>query len=423
MSTLMETTSAEPATANVHERIFNFCLIGYAFVMPLSRAGLVFFSILIILLFLFKPGNRAQLFHLKQNKTFVAFACLIGFYVLSLTWIKPTNWPQAIDYIGKYWYLLPGFILGLSLKKSQILILLTAFSCGMFASEMISYGIFFELFTYKNVPPSNPSPFMKHLEYSIFLSLSALLVLSRILFEKSNKYKLLYLLFFTSLTINLFITGGRSGQLAFVISIVVLFILHFENKLKALVLSTLFGAIILTTAYQTSDLFHQRINAGINNVSSVIEQDDFCSSWGNRAGALVVAKDIIVIHPLIGTGTVDNIDLLREIIDVKYPEFSCLRWFMHFHNQYAQVVTEIGLVGLALFLMMFYRIYQIPLQDPLFVALKVMFLSVFLVGFIAEPYLHKQFTLGLFSLILGLLLAQSRVEAEAVNLVVGDNKR
>ena len=52
MSTLMETTSAEPATANVHERIFNFCLIGYAFVMPLSRAGLVFFSILIILLFL-----------------------------------------------------------------------------------------------------------------------------------------------------------------------------------------------------------------------------------------------------------------------------------------------------------------------------------------------------------------------------------
>jgi len=312
--------------------------------------------------------------------------------------------------------LLPGFIFALTLTKQQVITLLTAFSFGMLASEMISYGIFFELFTYKNVPPSNPSPFMKHLEYSIFLALSALLTLSRILFEKSNKYKLLYILFFTSLTINLFITGGRSGQLAFVISIVVLFVLNFENKLKATLLSTLLGAVILVGAYNTSDLFHSRLNNAVSSMTNVVENGDFCSSWGNRAGALIIAKDILVEHPFIGVGTIDNINLLRETIDEQYPQMNCLRWFMHFHNQYAQMATELGIVGLILFLMLFYRIYQIPLQDKRFVSIKIMLLSVFLIGFIAEPYLHKQFTLGLFSLILGLLLAQSRVEAQERNV-------
>jgi O-antigen ligase len=280
----------------------------------------------------------------------------------------------------------------------------------MLASELISYGIFFELFTYKNVPASNPSPFMKHLEYSIFLAFAALVTLSRLIFEKSNKYKLLYALFFTSLTINLFITGGRSGQLAFVVSMVVLFLYNYENKLKALLVSTLLGAIILTAAYNTSDLFHARVNKAMTDVSSVLDDSNYCSSWGTRAGALIIAKDIFLEHPLIGVGTIDNIDLLRETIDSKYEYLSCMRWYMHFHNQYAEVLTEVGLIGLALFLWMFYRIFSIPLRDKQFIAIKIILVSVFLVGFIAEPYLHAQFTLALFSLILGILLAQSRVD-------------
>jgi O-antigen ligase len=87
-----------------------------------------------------------------------------------------------------------------------------------------------------------------------------------------------------------------------------------------------------------------------------------------------------------------------------------MRWFMHFHNQYAEILTEVGLIGLALFLWMFYRIFKIPLRDKQFIAIKIILVSVFLVGFIAEPYLHKQFTLALFSLVLGILLAQSRVD-------------
>jgi len=416
MPASIETNSPVLVKSTTYDRFFNFFIIGYAFTLPLSRAGIVFFSAMIILLFIFKKGSKAQIYQLKNNPTFIAFAGLIAFYLLSLIWIKTTNWSEAMGDITKYWYFLPGFILALTLTRQQILTLLTAFSFGMLTSELISYGIFFEFFSYKDVPPSNPSPFMKHLEYSIFLALSALLTLSRILFEKSNKYKLLYILFFTSLTINLFITGGRSGQLAFVISIVVLFVLNFENKLKAILLSTLLGAVILFTAYNTSDLFNSRVNQGVNNINSVINNGDFCSSWGNRLGALIITKDIITDHPLIGVGTVDNIDLLRETIATKYPAMSCLSWFRHFHNQYAQVVTELGLVGLVLFLLMFYRIYQIPLQDKRFVSIKIMLLSVFLIGFIAEPYLHKQFTLGLFSLIMGLLLAQSRVEAQERNV-------
>ncbi|MBN2825438.1 MAG: O-antigen ligase family protein, partial [Campylobacterales bacterium] len=145
-------------------------------------------------------------------------------------------------------------------------------------------------------------------------------------------------------------------------------------------------------------------------IEKLYYEQEYCTSWGTRAGAIVIAKEIVVQEPLFGVGLIDHTDKLKEIIRQKYPQMECFSWFGHFHNQYAEVVTSLGLVGLILFLSIFYFLLKMPLQSQEFKSIKVILVSVYLVGFIGEPFIIKQFTLVLFVLFFALLHGQYRIE-------------
>ena len=132
-----------------------------------------------------------------------------------------------------------------------------------------------------------------------------------------------------------------------------------------------------------------------------------------RAGSLIIAKDIIVEHPLLGIGIIDNMDKLREKIDEEYTSMKCLRWYMHYHNQYAQILTQTGVIGLIIFLLIFYNILKLSYINFEFTIIKILLVSIFLIGFSGDPILHKQFTMALFALFVGILNAQHRIENEA----------
>ena len=75
--------------------------------------------------------------------------------------------------------LLPLIVIASSIKKEFIPKILGAYLLGMFISEILSYGIFFELWTTRHGDPSDPTPFMNHLDYSTFLTFTSLLLFNR----------------------------------------------------------------------------------------------------------------------------------------------------------------------------------------------------------------------------------------------------
>ncbi len=394
------------------EKYLNYLMIAYAFVLPLSRAGMIAIAGLLLIFALFDQALKEKLALIKKDYVSLAIFGFIIFNTLSLVWVSSENLLDAIRYVSKYWYFLPIFIFFTSLRRENLYRVISAFILGMFVSEIISYGIFFEIWQFKHGTPDNPSPFMHHIEYSIFLAFTALLLLNRIFNEGEWKFKLFYSVFFVTILGNLFLTNGRTGQIAFMIGLIVLGFMSFKNKFKAFLVSIVLLSTIVGTAYTFSNTFHQRVAIGKEDIVKVIENKNYCSSWGARLGFWVIASDIFVENPILGVGIKDNMTEFHRLVEQKYPEMDCITYLPHFHNQYLQIVTATGLVGLFIFLFMIYQIFKIKLTVKRYYNIKMIFLSLFLFGFVSEPLLHAQFSMLFFSLIIGLLLAQSRFENE-----------
>jgi O-antigen ligase len=282
----------------------------------------------------------------------------------------------------------------------------------MFISEVISYGVYFDLWDFKHATKNNISPFMHHIEYSSFLAFTALILLNRIFSVEDIKLKILYSFFFITMSGNLFLTAGRTGQIALILGLYVLALISFKNKFKAVFISTVLTVLLVTAAYNYSTTFHDRVYDAINSTVNVIQSNDYCSSWGSRVGAYITAQDIILEHPVLGAGISDNMDSFRHIVDKKYPYMKCIKALQHMHNQYLQVVTQLGFVGLFFFLFIFYNLGSVQLVSREFSNMKYLYLTVLAMAFIAEVLFHRAFSLALFSFVVGLLLAQNRVENE-----------
>ena len=383
----------------------------YAFVLPLSRAGISFFTLLLIFVWLLEGNFKHKMQKILDNKVMQVLFVFLLFNMISSIWTD--NILGTVDYVKKYWYFSPIVIFYTSLKKEYIHQILSAFILGMFVSEIIAYGVFFELWQYKHATPDNPSPFMHHIEYSVFLAFSALILLGRIFHEAKLYMKLSYAFFFLSISGNLFLTAGRTGQIAFVLGLFVLAMVSFKNKVKALSVFVLLSAVILTVAFQLSDTFKERVLTAQHSMRSVVNEQNYCSSWGSRVGVCMIAKEMIENHPLIGEGIMDNMRRLHTLIDKKYPEMKCVQAnLMHMHNQYIQIVTEIGLIGLVLFLGIFYQIGRLDIQNKAFLHMKYIYLTVLLFSFVSEVIFHRQFSMAFFALIVGLLLVENRVNDE-----------
>ena len=383
----------------------------YAFILPLSRAGVVFLSGLLLIVWLLEGEFKRKYLLLSNSKVIVALSLFILYNVISFFWSD--NIVNAFEYVKKYWYFLPMLIIFTSIKKEFIDKTLSVFILGMFMSEIIAYGVFFELWEFNKATPQNPTPFMHHIEYSIFLAFTALILLGRIFREEAIKYKVIYGLFFMTITGNLFLTAGRTGQLAFIVGLFVLAMTSFKNKIKAFFIFIILSVGLLTIAFTFSSTFHDRIVTAKSSLVNVVEQEDYCTSWGSRIGAWMVSQDIIRENPIVGIGIDDNMQVFYRLIEEKYPAMVCSgHTLVHMHNQYLQILTQTGLLGLVLFLSVFYMLGKLELKAYEYRQMKYIYLSVTLFAFISEVLLHRQFGMALFALIIGLLLAQNRVENE-----------
>ncbi|RLA79845.1 MAG: hypothetical protein DRG78_12100 [Epsilonproteobacteria bacterium] len=390
-----------------YTKIYYYSILIFAFILPLSRAGISFFVTILPLIYLIEGDFKNKYNKIKSNKILIALGIYIVYSALTILW--STDIEMALHIIRLNLYLLTIFVIATSLKKEYIYHIITIFLVGMFVSEFIAYGVFFELWQFKYATPVNPSPFMMHMDYSVFMAFTSILLLNRILSSHYNlKEKLVFGFFFLTVTGNLFLATGRTGQVAFIAGIIIMTILHFRVSIKSFILSIILLTTIFTTAYNISDSFKMRVGHTVADIEKM-KDGDFSGSWGIRVAYWIVTYNIIQEYPLgVGIGDFELV-INEELKKDQYMFFSNgTKYFMcnnHPHNQFLVILLQMGAIGIVLFLYFIYQILAIKIEDKELKNLSVIFMIIYLVGCFGEPLMLKQFTLTLFALFIGLFLS------------------
>lgn len=391
------------------DRIFYYSALAFAFTFPLSRAAVSFFVIWFTVLFLLDRDYKNTWKQIKKNRVFWAMGGLITVLALSLLW--STDKSDGLNQLRLYgyWIIIP--VLALNLKKEWLPNIITAFLGGMFISEIIAYGIYFEWWTFKDRTPDYPAPFMSHIHYSIFLATTSIILLSRLLSKRySWRSKLPMFIFFITSTGNLMISTGRTGQLGFFVAIAIVMIIHYRLTIRSLIFFTVFAVTLAVGAYSTIDLFKMRVDQATQDVRK-LQTGDYESSWGWRAAFWVVTGDIVREHPMLGAGLGDYRLAAREALEKNSHGFNeaTIAWCSdtHFHNQYLMILAQTGLVGFVLMIWLFIELFRLKISDPELKEFSALGLTVFVVACIAEPLWILQFPIILFVFITSVSLASS----------------
>jgi O-antigen ligase len=378
-----------------------------AFSLPLYRPWVTLATTAIFALWIFGGRFRSYAKGLKAHRLTLAVLCFVGLNIVSLLWSAD---PVAgVKYLTKYRYLLLIPMVASAVRPIYRRYAVNAFELAVGASVLLSLGVFFDLLRVRDSHPGNPSPVMAHLDYGLLLAFASLLILARVLYKempvlRRTAWSGLALL----VIVGLFVNIGRSGQLAFVGGLTVLLIHWMIDRHIRIRIAIIVGFLLtLVALWFALPTFQTRVRQSRSDLAAALVRHRYDGNLGGRVAAFVVARDVFRENPLIGTGVGSNMPAFRTSIDTRFPQFKpSIYWYPHFHNQYTQIATELGLAGLIALAWIFWELIRVPDQRREVDAVALVLATVYLLGFLGEPYFHKQITLVLFSLFAGLISAE-----------------
>ena len=407
MATQADTTDQ---TSNL-ESYLGWLTIVLAAALPLYRPWVTLATTAIILLWLFGGGLRHRASRLGSHRLTLAVLLFVALNVVSLVWSSDPG--AGLRYLTKYRYLLLIPMLASSVRPIYRRYAVTAFELAAGASVLLSVGILVGIFRLRDAHPGNPSPTMAHLDFGLLLALAALMILARVLYsEKSVGRKILWILLAALTTFGLMVNIGSAGHLAFAGGLVVLFIHWARGRPARMAIGVGTGiAITLALVWFVFPSFQAGVHEAHTELRDAIVEQDYDSNLGGRVAAMKVAREIFHQDPLLGTGVGGNIPAFRRILDTRFKELKpSIYWYRHFHNQYAQIATELGAVGLLSLAWIFWELIRARYRRRETDAAALILATVYLLGFLGEPFFHKQITLVVFALFASLISADQLEE-------------
>ena len=378
------------------EKTYQYLLVTLAFLLPLTVSGANSIIVIICLLWLFSGDYKAKYNHIMSSKLMIASIVFYCLHIIGMFWTEDIQW--GLHILHKMWYFILLFpILFNIVRRSYINYIISAFLLAIALTEIASYLVWFEIVPpFNNASVENPTPFMSHISYNPILTFAIYLVLHEIFFNKkiTNLIFSLYSFFALCMIINMFITGGRAGQVAFFVMISILIFQIFDTKkVKSLLIILAILPSIFFSGYQFSDLFKTRVDVAILEVLTY--SDGNFSSVGFRIHANKNSFKVIKKNPIIGIGTGDFPSEYKKINQIETPQ---LPNATNPHNMYTLITMQLGLVGLISMLSIFY--YQIKLSfyssskfiKDVGIALPLIFLVIML----SDSYLLGHYTTLMF---------------------------
>lgn len=395
-------------------KVMNMMMILLFFTVPINKPITNAIAGILLLLWFLEARFRDKLVNFKKNISLsLCFYFMFLFILfLSLFWSESLNhgfWNKHFTngfkfYFGHYFiYSFLVVIILTSFKKENTSKAISAFLLAIFISELVSYGIILEFWPNPLGNVGNPSPFLSHVVYSTFLAIAIFILAYKVNYEKRLKVKVFYWLFILSATVNLFLNGGRTGQLLFAVLLFSFFIYKYKLRIKTLVLFLLVSFFVYFIAYNTSAMFKIRSNQAIIDVNKIFE-GDYSTSWGLRFQSFIISKDLFLEKPILGYG----LGSAKEAYHSKSKDYSNTEMFTKVmdtpHNQFSQIALETGLFGLipfVLFVLLFVR--EKYIDEVKYIAFMIMlaFAFMFMVKSVFETrlaYILFLIFIALFSL-------------------------
>jgi O-antigen ligase len=340
------------------DKTYQFLLIILAFLMPLTVFGGNLIIVIICILWLFSGNYRSKFDQIINNKLMLASIVFFCIHLVGLLWTEDLAW--GLHIVHKMWYFIGLFpILYTIVKKNYIKYYVSAFLLAISITEVFSYLVWFELIEpFKNATVKNPTPFMSHISYNPILAFAIYLVLHEIFFNKkiTNLVFFLYSFFVISMTFNMFITGGRAGQVMFFAMLAIIVFQFFNGqKIKSLLVISVLIPGVFFAAYTTSSEFNLRVDAAVKN--AIYYSNNRVTSVGTRISYVINSWDVVKENPINGVGTGDFPVEYSKIHQIKTP---LVPYTVNPHNMYVLISVELGLIGLISMLSIFY--YQIKLS-------------------------------------------------------------
>jgi len=365
--------------------------------MPLTVFGANLIIVTICLLWLLSGNYKSKFYQVVNNKLMLASIVFFCVHLVGLLWTEDLAW--GLHIVHKMWYfllLLP--ILFTIVNKNYIKYYIFSFLLAIAITEVASYLVWFELVEpFKNATVINPTPFMSHISYNPILAFAIYLVIHEIFFNKkmTNLLFSFYSFFAICMTINMFITGGRAGQVVFFVMLsIIIFQILDKQRIKSILVILFLIPGIFISAYQFSDIFQARMDLMTKEVS------DFSgkypdSSVGLRINFAINSWQLIKENPLIGVGTGDFPTEYIKINEINTPE---LPKTSNPHNMYTLVLVQHGLVGLISLLSIFYFQLKLSLNSPnkLIRDTGLTLPLIFLVMMLSDSYLLGHYTTLMF---------------------------
>jgi O-antigen ligase len=376
-------------------KIYQPLLIVLAFLLPLTVSGANTIIVIICFLWLFSGDYKFKFNQIIKSNLLKASIVFYFLHIVGMIWTEDINW--GFHMLHKMWYFLLLFpIFYTIVKKENIRKYMYAFLLAIAITEIFSYLIWFELIEpFKNASVENPTPFMSHISYNPILAFAIYLVLHEIFFNKklSNIVFSLYSFFALSMSINMFITGGRAGQVVFfVMLVIIVFQIFDKQRIKPLLLILIMIPSIFLSAYQISDLFQKRVNLAINDVVTFHSiSNHYESSIGLRLNFAINSFEIIKQNPIIGVGTGDFPSEYKKINQIDSPY---LPNSSNPHNMYILVLVQLGFLGLISMLVIFYYQIKLSINSPskLIRDAGITLPLMFLVLMLSDSYLLGHYT-------------------------------
>ena len=374
------------------DKYFQYLLILFGFLYPLSVFAGNLLAVIILFLFFFLEDKRTKFFYLLHNKFFRAIAIFFLLHCFGMLWTDDLK--RGLEIIRKmleFAVLLP--VLMMSMHKKNIDIYINSFIAASSLILLFSYLISFEIIPpFKTATIENPTPFMTHITHGPFIAFAAYISLNRIIdkFLSKDYISYIYIFLFLALSINVFITGGRAGQIVYIILLFTTLVQNFGLKIKILIIGMFLSLMIAISAYQHSGIFRDRADYVINEFKAYEETGNFQSSIGTRLLFLENSLSIIKNNFLLGVGTGDFPQEYSRYNKINSPNgFESTNP----HNMYLLQMAQFGIVGLLSLIAIYYYQIKCRIKDDKFLSnLGLGMMVYFLVINFSDSYLLGHFT-------------------------------
>ena len=374
------------------DKTYQYLLIFLGFLLPLTVFGANFVIVFICCIWLISGNYKTKLNLIFSSKLMLASILFFGLHVVGMLWTEDLQW--GLHIIHKMWYFfLLWPILFTLVKKDYIKYYVGAFLLAITFTEILSYLVWFEIIPeFRHAKIWNPTPFMSHISYNPILAFAIYLISHQVLFQdKLSKLKrYIYFSLAITMSINMFITGGRAGHVMYFVMLSILIFQYFNyKKIRSLILIMIVIPSIFYTAYQSSDIFNKRVDMAVENTLNYSENKG--SSVGRRITWAINSWDIIKKNLIIGVGTGDLPSEYKKINQINSPALPNIN---NPHNMYTLVLIQLGLLGFFSFFSIFY--YQIKLSfrssDKYIRDIGITLPVLFLVIMFSDSYLLGHYT-------------------------------